>query len=72
MDNLIQIATTQGIWTLLSCILIVYILKAQETRDCKQEEREQNYQEIIKQLTTKLNTLDLINSTINEIKNKFN
>ncbi|MGN2371988.1 BhlA/UviB family holin-like peptide [Clostridium cagae] len=72
MDNLIQIATTQGIWTLLSCILIVYILKAQETRDCKQEEREQNYQEIIRQLTTKLNTLDLINSTINEIKNKFN
>lgn len=72
MDNLIQLATTQGIWALLSCILIIYILKAQETRDLKQEEREQNYQEIIKQLTTKLNTLDLINSTINEIKNKFN
>ncbi|MBN1069548.1 hypothetical protein DVW02_16445 [Clostridium botulinum] len=30
----------------LSCILIVYILKAQENRDCKQEEREQNYQKI--------------------------
>ncbi|MCS6112761.1 BhlA/UviB family holin-like peptide [Clostridium botulinum] len=72
MDNLIQLATTQGIWALLSCILIIYILKAQETRDLKQEEREHNYQEIIKQLTTRLNTLDLINSTINEIKNKFN
>ncbi|HEX9025331.1 MAG TPA: BhlA/UviB family holin-like peptide [Clostridium sp.] len=71
-DELIKSATTQGIWVILSCVLIVYILKAQETRDLKQEERERNYQEIIKQLTDKLNTLDTINSTINEIKNKFN
>ncbi|AWK52967.1 UviB-like protein [Clostridium beijerinckii] len=71
-DELIKSATTQGIWVILSCVLIVYILKAQETRDLKQEERERNYQEIIKQLTDKLNTLDSINSTINEIKNKFN
>lgn len=39
-DDLIKVAMTQGIWTLLSCVLIVYILKAQETRDLKQEERE--------------------------------
>jgi len=71
-DELIKSAATQGIWVILSCVLIVYILKAQETRDLKQEERERNYQEIIKQLTNKLNTLDSINSTINEIKNKFN
>ncbi|KFX54044.1 UviB-like protein [Clostridium botulinum] len=71
-DELIKIATTQGIWTILSCVLIIYILKAQETRDLKQEEREKNYQDIIKQLTEKLNTLDSINSTINEIKNKIN
>lgn len=72
MDELIKTATTQGIWVMLSCVLIVYILKAQETRDLKQEEREKNYQEIIKQLTNKLNTLDTINSTINDIKNKIN
>ncbi|BCZ49295.1 phage-like protein [Clostridium gelidum] len=71
-DQLINIATTQGIWAILSCVLIVYILKAQETRDSKQEEREINYQDIIKQLTEKLNTLDSINSAITEIKNKFN
>ncbi|KFX60145.1 UviB-like protein [Clostridium botulinum] len=71
-DELIKIATTQGIWTILSCVLIIYILKAQEARDLKQEEREKNYQDIIKQLTEKLNTLDSINSTINEIKNKIN
>ena len=64
-------AATQGIWAVLSCVLIVYILKAQETIDLKQEEREKNYQEIIRELTEKLNLLDSINSTINEIKNKI-
>ncbi|AGX44696.1 BhlA/UviB family holin-like peptide [Clostridium saccharobutylicum] len=72
MDELIKMGATQGIWAMLSCLLIVYILKAQETRDLKQEEREKNYQEIIKELTERLNTLDLINSTINEMKNKIN
>ncbi|ACD53111.1 UviB-like protein [Clostridium botulinum] len=71
-DQLIKIATTQGVWTILSCVLIVYILKAQENRDIRQEEREKNYQDIIKQLTEKLNTLDSISSTINEIRNKIN
>lgn len=71
MDELIKNAATQGIWAILSCVLIVYILKAQETRYLKQEEREKNYQEIIRELTEKLNLLDSINSTINEIKNKI-
>ncbi|NOW05408.1 BhlA/UviB family holin-like peptide [Clostridium beijerinckii] len=71
-DDLIKVAMTQGIWTLLSCVLIVYILKAQETRDLKQEEREKNYQEIISELTDKLNLLDSMNSTLNEIKIKIN
>ena len=71
-NDLIKVAMTQGIWTLLSCVLIVYILKAQETRDLKQEEREKNYQEIIKELTDKLNLLDSMNSALNEIKIKIN
>ncbi|MDR5586678.1 MULTISPECIES: BhlA/UviB family holin-like peptide [Clostridium] len=70
-DQLIKIAATQGVWTILSCVLIVYILKAQENRDLRQEEREKNYQDIIKQLTEKLNTLDSISSTINEIRSKI-
>lgn len=71
-DELVKVAATQGIWAILSCVLIVYILKAQETRDLKQEEREKNYQEIIKELTNKLDLLDSINSTISEIRNKIN
>ncbi len=70
-DQLIKLAATQGVWTILSCVLLVYILKAQENRDLRQEEREKNYQDIIKQLTEKLNTLDSISSTINEIRNKI-
>lgn len=71
-DQLIKIAATQGIWAILSCMLIVYILKAQETRDLKQEEREMNYQEIITQLSENLNIIDSINLNIQEIKNKIN
>lgn len=71
MDELIKLATTQGIWTLLSCILIVYILKKQEARDLKQEEREKNYQNIIRELTEKLNTINIVSLNIKEIKNKI-
>ena len=48
MDKLVNIAATQGIWAVLSCVLIVCILKEQESRNLKQEEWEKNYQEIIK------------------------
>ncbi|MGN2371995.1 MULTISPECIES: BhlA/UviB family holin-like peptide [unclassified Clostridium] len=72
IDKLIQTATAQGIWAILSCVLIIYILKAQEVRDLRQEKREKNYQEIIKILSEKLNTLDSIYVTVNEIKNKIN
>ena len=55
MDSeLIKAASSQGIWAALSVALIFYILKAQEKRDIKQEEREQNYQNIITNLTENL------------------
>lgn len=51
--ELIKIVSTQGVWAILSFTLIFYILKAQEKRDIKQEEREKKYQYIIEQLTEK-------------------
>lgn len=42
-EKLYELATTQGIWALLSVALIFYILRAQEKRDAKQEEREKLY-----------------------------
>lgn len=56
MENeIIKIAATQGMWAVLSIVLIFYILKAQEKRDIKQDSREQNYQNVISQLTETLN-----------------
>lgn len=70
-DEMIKLISNQGVWAMFSFFLICYILKTQQLRDEKQEEREKNYQNIIFQLTEKLNTLDTINSTISELKNKF-
>ncbi len=49
-----ELVSGQGIWTALSIILIFYIIKKEENRDQKQEQREAKYQEIIDGLSTKL------------------
>ena len=54
----LKLATNQGIWAVLTISLIFYILKTQEKRDAKQEEREKNYQEIIAKLTEKFNIIE--------------
>lgn len=64
----IKIASSQGIWAVLSVILIFYILKSQEKRDIKQDEREKNYQEIIGKLTDKLNIVEEVKNDVEEIK----
>ncbi|GAA0121207.1 MAG: hypothetical protein KID00_07135 [Clostridium argentinense] len=69
MEDFIELASTQGMWSALSIILIFYILKMQEKRDLKQEEREKNYQEIISKLTDKLNIVEDVKKDVEEIKN---
>ncbi|WP_283592151.1 BhlA/UviB family holin-like peptide [Clostridium butanoliproducens] len=69
MEDFIKLASTQGIWSALSIILIFYILKMQEKRDLKQEEREKNYQDIISKLTDKLNIVEDVKKDVEEIKN---
>lgn len=71
MENeLMKLAATQGIWAALSLALIFYILKAQERRDSIQEEREKRYQNIIDELTSKLEVLDNISNDIQILKKK--
>lgn len=70
MEDFIKLASTQGIWSALSIVLIFYILKMQEKRDLKQEERERNYQEIISKLTDKLNIVEDVKKDVEEIKNR--
>lgn len=56
MENeIIKMAMSQGIWAVLSIFLIMYILKVQEKRDIKQDEREKNYITLLNELTNKFN-----------------
>lgn len=59
MENQIfSLAASQGVWALLSVILVFYILKTQEKRDIKEEEREKGYYNLINKLIGKFNTMD--------------
>ncbi len=69
MENqLIKLASNQGIWAALSVALIFYILKTQEKRDDKQDQREKNYQDIISKLTEKFNIIENVKKDVEEIK----
>lgn len=52
--QLVDLLEPEGIWAALSLLLIVYIIKTQEKRDSRQDLREQNYQEIISNLSDAL------------------
>lgn len=55
-------------WAALSVALIFYILKAQEKKDTRQEEREINYQNIISKLTYKFNIVEDVKRDVEDIK----
>lgn len=59
-EELIKVATSQGIWAVLSVFLIFYILKAQE-------KREDNYQKIIAELTQELKIISQINENVKKL-----
>ncbi len=64
--ELISYFLPDGVWAVLSGILIFYILKSQEKRDLKQDEREINYQKLITDLTESLKDIHEIRSLLNE------
>jgi hypothetical protein len=66
--TLIDTALAQSIWAALSIALIFYILKKQDLRDKAQAEREERYQEIICNLTEKLNLLEHLKESVDELK----
>lgn len=67
-EQLIALASSQGIWTTLSFFLIIYILRNQEKRDKKQEEREENYQNIIESLSERLKLIEDVKDDVAEVK----
>ena len=71
MENeIIKLALSQGIWAALSVALIFYVIKTQEKRDFRQEEREQNYQKIIANLTDNLNIVEDVKSTVRQVQSR--
>ena len=55
MDAIMNSALEQGLGYAMFFFLFIYVLKKQETRDLKSEERETKYQEIISELTYTVN-----------------
>lgn len=71
--TVMNVAVSQGIWAVLAVFLLIYIVKSNEQRDTKQEEREKNYQTVIESLTEKFKILNQVQSDLKEIKdNLFN
>lgn len=69
MENeLIELAVSQGIWAVVAVCLLIYIVKTNEKRDLKQEERENNYQKLLFELTDKFSILNNIQTDIDDIK----
>lgn len=53
MENLMNSALSQGLGYAMFISLLFYVLKQQEKRDVKSEQREENYQKIISELSGK-------------------
>ena len=65
---MVKLAMSQGIWEVVSVSLLFYILKNQERRDEKQEEREKNYQDIISKMSDKLIIVEDIKKDVGDVK----
>ena len=68
-SQILDAALSQGTWAVLFVALLFYILRSQEKRDEKQEEREANYRELLTDLSHTLDIVESIQNDINQIKN---
>lgn len=66
--EVLKVATSHGLWAVLSIFLIAYILKVQTNMINDQEQREENYISMIKELTEKLDVLNNLTNIINKTK----
>lgn len=55
--ELAKMFAPEGVWAILSLVLIFYIIQAQAKRDLRQDERDKNYQDIILDLSEALKDL---------------
>lgn len=85
MEELISLAAKNGIWTLMSIVLLIYVLQDSRKRETKYIEREDKYierekeyiltirenQNLNKELSKRLATIDLMHKDITDIKNQL-
>lgn len=65
MDGeILKIVASQGVFAMLFCYLLFYVLK-------ENAKREEKYQDIISNLTLKFNLLDNVNKKIDKIEKKI-
>lgn len=69
--TILDAALTQGIWAVVAVFLMIYIVKANEKRDLRQEEREQNYQSVINRLTEALSILHTVREELMQFREHF-
>lgn len=74
-SEVLKLATQQGLWAVLFVALLFYVLKQQERRDAKADEREKNYQStidknqsIIQELAENLNVVEEVKKDVEDIK----
>lgn len=53
MDKLLEFALSEGLGYALFVVLLFYVLRQQEKRDAKADQREERYQNIISDLSSK-------------------
>ena len=66
INDFISYFVPEGVWAVLSVILIFYILKGQEKRDTRQDERDQKYQSIISELSKALQDMNEIKKMLEQ------
>ena len=69
-QELIEAATTQGIWVLLFVSLFLYTIKNNEKLVEKQDQREVNYQKLLSDMTEKYAVVEDIRNSVDEIQKK--
>lgn len=66
-EILLQVTQSQGIWTVLFVFLLLYTIRKNDNLDLKQEEREENYQKLLSDLTEKYSLLSNMDKQISNL-----
>lgn len=67
--DLLDLFVPEGIWAVLSLALIFYIIKSQEKRDQRQDERDKKFQEIIMGLSESIKDIREVKNILVTLKN---